>query len=974
MTRIWKIGAIAIAILLTFFLFAGRPLLHLLTELWWFEAVGFDEVFWTRISWQVGLWLLTLVAFLAILGGNVWLCRTFVGRHDIPQPLIRRLSRQEFFLYRLMLVVAIVAISLVAATLSVPAWETLLKALNATSFERADPLFGLDLSFYIFRLPLLEGVLQWLSGLMLCSLLLVVPIYILEGDIDPQRDWRAMVSRPAKFHISVLLVAIAIILSCNFWLQRFELLYSPEGVVFGAGYTDINARLPINSLASILTAMLAALLSVSLWMRRLTLPLGAILVYSLILVLANFYPPMMQRFLVEPNELAKERPYVAHNIELTRAAYGLAEVDRRDFPVETALDRDTLDRNEPTIANIRLWDYRPLLDTYRQLQEIRPYYRFLDVDVDRYTFGDRYQQVMLATREMDSSRLGANAQTWVNRHLNYTHGFGLVMSPVTEVTANGLPAPIVKDIPPIASVPLDIDQPRVYYGEANLPYIFTGATADEFDYPLGEDNATNRYDGLGGVSLSPWYRRWTYALDLGSWNLFASNSLNAQSRIHYHRHIRDRLEQVAPFLRYDSDPYTVVSDGRLKWIVDAYTVSNRYPYSEPIANSANAGAIRQAGNISRLFRERTNYIRNSVKAVVDAYDGSLQFVVVDESDPLLSTYRTIFPTLFQSLDSVSEDLRSHFRYPQDLFKIQSQMYLSYHVSDPAVFYNGEDLWSFPKEVFRTGEQLLQPYYVIMRLPEEESEEFILIWPFTPLGKGNMVAWMAARSDGEFAGKLLLYEFPRQELIFGPRQIEARIDQTPEISEQLTLWGQQGSRVIRGDLLVIPVERSLLYVEPIFLSAEEQALPELQRVIVVYDDRIAMANRLPEALEQIFGSSTAATEEARGDRAITAAIDGQPLDASIREAILEALDIHQRALSAQQQLDWSEYGRQQERLGELLEQLVEGTADGTVPLESQLDETTSELLESELDAVLDLALPSDGSDSADTGAESGSESP
>ena len=928
MSKRWQLClAVFVAAILAISFF-GRPLLHLLTELWWFESVEYASVFWTRAGWQVGIWCLSFAVYFLGLSGNYWLARRWAKGHDIPRSLSRRLTQSEYQLFRISMGLVVAFSAFVAASLSVQSWEPILKALNATSFNQADPIFGLDVGFYVFKLPVFEGGVQWLAGLFVCSLLLVLLVYVLEGDIDPQRSWTTMVSRAAKFHISLLLAVLAILLSIYFWLQRYDLLYSAEGVVFGAGFTDVNARLPLDTAASVLTAVLSGTLVFSLWRRSLLLPAASIVIYSALIFLANFYPPILQRFVVEPNELAKETPYVAHNIAFTQDAYGLADVDARAYPVETGLTRQVLNRNQPTVSNIRLWDYRPLLSTYRQLQEIRPYYHFTDVDVDRYTIDNRYQQVMLAAREVDTSKLPSQAQTWVNQRLNYTHGFGLVMSPVTRVAANGLPELIVKDIPPVIDGDLEIEQPRIYYGESTDNYIFTGATSDEFDYPQGSVTAKNRYDGQGGVSLSPWYRRLGYALDLSSWNTFASNSLTSESRIHYHRRIRERVHQVAPFLAFDNDPYIVAIDGGLKWIVDAYTISSSYPYSEPLWRSEGAQAISDNGTIDRMFRDRINYIRNSVKVVVDAYDGTMTFWAIDDTDPLLATYRKIFPTLFSDAADVPDNLKAHFRYPIDLFKIQSQLYLRYHISNPTVFYNGEDLWSFPKEVFQSREQLMQPYYVIMSLPEEDGEEFVLIWPFTPLDKSNMVAWMAARSDGEQYGKLLLYEFPRQELIFGPRQIEARIDQTPEISEQLTLWSQQGSRVIRGDLLVIPIERSLLYVEPIFLSAEEGALPELQRVIVAYGDRIVMANRLPEALVAVFGPEELEEPE---EIVVVEGEDGrlplaglEELDDNLRETIRSALEEYEGAIEAQRSGDWASYGRRQETLGELLRQLDRAT--------------------------------------------------
>ncbi|NEQ99459.1 MAG: UPF0182 family protein, partial [Cyanothece sp. SIO2G6] len=696
-------------------------------------------------------------------------------------------------------------------------------------------------------------------------------------------------------------------------------------------YTDVHAQEQAYWIMSVATLVLAGLFIGSLWRVSLAIPLYGFGLYIVALVvLTGFYPQFQQRFIVEPNELAKETPYIAHNIDFTRRAYGLDNVVRQNYPAENQLDRTALEQNESTIRNIRLWDYRPLLSTYRQLQEIRLYYSFKDVDIDRYTLDGDYRQVMLATRELDYSQVPTEAQTWVNQRLKYTHGYGLAMSPVNVVTTQGLPRFFIKDIPPVSSVDIEVDRPGIYYGEDTVNYIFTGTTTEEFDYPRSEGgNALTTYDGLGGVPIPSFWQRLAYAYDFNSLKILISNYFAPTSRIHYRRTISDRIHHVAPFLQLDRDPYITVIDGKLQWIMDAYTVSDRFPYSQPL------GRTTTSASRPNIARGSVNYVRNSVKIVVDAYDGTMQFFVVDETDPVLATYRKIFPGLFTPSADIPPAIRAHFRYPVDLFKAQAQIYAAYHMTDPELFYNREDLWDVPVEQFDNQPRRMEPYHVIMQLPESEGEEFILILPFTPDTKSNMIAWMAARSDGDRYGEMVLYAFPKQELVFGPSQIEARVDQDPDISGQLTLWGQEGSQVIRGNLLVIPIERSLLYVEPIYLQAETGELPELKRVIVAYDDQVVMTETLEASLTEIFGASTSASSppddtgdtidnpvnqsdepevSSPNDSAGTAVLpDGL---AELAEALSTTYDEAQAAL---QQGNWDTYGAKQAELETLIQE-------------------------------------------------------
>lgn len=881
---------------------ASGTLVHLLTESWWFTSVGFADVFWTLLLWRGLSWLGTLIIFALFLGAN-YMFAMRVTRYSTIRLLegspLENYSRR---LPNYVAPVVIFFIALTAAGSSEGAWEPILEYFNATEFAQTDPIFQRDLSFFVFQLPLYEGLQDWLLALFVCAFAIAASVYLLKGTINPHRGWQQAIYGEAKAHLSLLLAAIAFTIAIGFWLERYDLLFNDGGVVAGAGYTDTHSRLialTVMSLAAIALAVSCIALA-----RRDTLSwLGvAIAIYfALYIAVGLVYPYFEQRFLVEPNELAREKPYLEYNIALTRQAYNLDEIETQPFPAEAELTRQDLAQNQATIRNIRLWDYRPLLRTYRQVQGIRPYYTFTDVDVDRYSLDGNYRQVTISPRELSQSP----RDSWVSERLKYTHGFGLVMSPVNIVTADGLPELFIRDIPPVSEVDLAVEEAAIYYGEATQNYIFTGMGTPEFDYPLGDENAQTFYDGAGGVDIPSFWQRLAYAYDIGDLKILISSYFQRESRIHYHRQIEERITRVAPFLRLDSDPYIALIDGRLKWIVEGYTVSDRFPYSEQAAGINRAASI-LGGQPYQLLRGEFNYARNSVKIVVDAYDGTMVFYAIDP-DPLLQTYSKIFPNLFTSNQEVPASLRDHFRYPLDLYKIQAQMYLRYHMGDAEVFYNNEDLWRFPTETYEDNAQLMEPYYIIMRLPELESEEFVLILPFTPNNKDNTIAWMAARSDGENYGKLLLYEFPKQKLVFGPQQIEARIDQNPEISQQLSLWNQRGSRVIRGNLLVIPIEKSLLYVEPIYLRAEQSELPELSRVVVAYNERVVMRPTLEESLAAIFGEEEPATTP----ETTTAIPDN---------LTRTALDKFEQAQAAAQRGDWAEYGRLIDELEQILQQL------------------------------------------------------
>ncbi|PMB44681.1 hypothetical protein CEN40_13590 [Fischerella thermalis CCMEE 5205] len=766
-------------------------------------------------------------------------------------------------------------ISLLLAFLLSARWVTVLQFFQATSFNSTDPLFNRDISFYVFSLPIWELLKFWFLGIFVYSLASVSLIYLRSSN-SLSEGWFPGFSVPQRLHLNALTSLLMLVVGLHYWLLRYELLYSKSGFNFGASYTEVNVQLPIYTGLSVLAVAIAVYLLWRIYIlskrqktRLRPIPFPRQLIYLLALYVAlaglsgEILPTIVQRLVVQPNELAQERPYIARTIALTREAFNLNAIDAETFDPQGQLTAADLKENQQTIRNIRLWDSRPLLQTNRQLQQIRPYYKFPGADIDRYTLlrdiekqTTEYQQTIIAARELDYGDVPQQAQTWINKHLIYTHGYGFTLSPVNVVGPGGLPYYYVKDIGVEdtgsqgslqitteeirASIP--INQPRIYYGEITDTYVMTGTKTQELDYPSGNENVYNVYDGRGGISIGAMWRRLLFAQYLKDWQMLLTRNFTSQTKLLFRRTIRDRVQVIAPFLRFDSDPYLVAASGGgttltgqptdLYWIIDAYTVSDRYPYSDPGKNSF-------------------NYIRNSVKIVVDAYNGTVDFYVADPTDPVINTLGKIFPQMFKPLQTMPVALRSHIRYPGDFFRIQSERLLTYHMTDPQVFYNREDLWEIPTEIYGNEQRTVEPYYLIMKLPKAETEEFILLLPFKPNQRANLIAWLAARSDGENYGRLLLYEFPKQLLVYGTQQIEALINQDPVISQQISLWNREGSKAVQGNLLVIPIEQSLLYVEPLYLEAEQNSLPTFVAVIIAYENRIVMAETLEQALAGIF---------------------------------------------------------------------------------------------------------------------------
>ncbi len=890
-----RIGIVLLIAALFLLPVVGPALFSFSTEWLWFDSIGYQAIFRTRLVAQWGLAAAGLLLSLVWLGGNLLAA---VRLTDREVPLAQKMDKPRIDLRGQTIAagwIGVILVALVASLAVGSQWETVLRYSNASSFGVTDPVFGQDIGFYVFKWPLLQLLTTW--GLWLVGLALAGAAAVhVSGQVQ---SGKIQLQAGALIHLTLLAAAFLAFRAWGYYLQRYEVLYSVHGALHGAGYTDIHVRLPAYNALAIILAIAAVLMLANLYLRKvwaIWAPLAVWLVASFVML--DIAPSLSQRLIVNPDELARERPYIERSIAFTRQAYDLDKIQEIPFAGDTALSWKELEANQDTLDNIRLWDWQPLQRTYRQLQEIRTYYEFGDVDVARYTLEDGPRSVMLSARELRTDQLAEQAQTWVNEHLIYTHGQGVVLNAVNEVTSEGLPNLLVSGIPPHSSDPLlQIDRPEIYFGEMENNYVIVGTTEDELDYPEGATNVYTRYQGEPGISLDNFWRRLAFSVRFGDLPILISRSITDESQLLMHRQIEERIENVAPFLWLDEDPYIVISEGRLYWIQDAYTFSSRYPYSEPVTG----------------FGEKVNYMRNSVKVVVDAYDGRMTFYAADPDDPILQTYQQIYPDLFTPFETMPADLRQHVRYPEDLFTIQAEMYMTYHMRDPQVFYNREDLWQQAIEVRGDQEALVDPYFVIMRPPGKEESEFMLMLPLTPAGKDNMIAWLYADSDGEDYGQMGVLEFSKQEMIYGPRQIEARIDQDPVISQQLTLWNQSGSQVIRGNLMVIPIDGGLIYVESVFLQAESGRLPELKRVIVAHGNKIAMRDTLTDALADVFSG-----------QAPPAAIEpGEDEPTGDAGALARSAQAHYEAAQAcLTEGDWACYGREQSALQADLEALVE----------------------------------------------------
>jgi len=924
-----------------------------ITDWMWFSELGYVSVFFKKLTTQFLMGIPIFAAVLVIT--NLYLRsikqKYFSRIESRHEPDRKKLSRGTN--------IASGVFALTVAVMAVQAlWFDWLQFINATPFDLKDPLFNHDVSFYVFRLDFFKSLNGLLISTVLLFMLLTTGYYLVlivlrrpvffeevvdEGPVEPETDTQSVFHETpigqklddlkekfggsipgvktsrrlakgnlgelfmtAKTQLMILAVAFFLLLAFDFTLRQYDLLNSHTGVVYGAGYTSVTVILWSFRILTVL-AVLGAVLTVVFLKKKMFKRLALIpLTMALVAGLGILSAILVQNYIVSPDELNKEQEYLKRNIEFTQYAYRLNDVSIKDFAAEANLDAQAINDNSQTISNIRINDYEPVRTFYNQTQSIRQYYKFNDVDNDRYRINGELTQTYLAVREIDESRI---SNTWMNSHIKYTHGYGVTLSRVDTVTASGQPDVLIKNIPPKSSVKeIDIKQPRVYFGELTNNYSLVNTSEDEFDYPDGDKNKYTRYDGKAGIKLGL-FQRIMFAVRERSLKLLVSTNIKSDSRILINRNVVKRVRQIFPYLKYEEDPYCVTVNGRLYWIIDAYTTSRYFPYSEPYTGMVGGD----------------NYVKNSVKVVIDAYDGTTDYFIVDEKDPIAATYKKMYPKLFRDFSEMPEGIREHIRYPNDLFRVQAQIYTRYHMNNEKVFYQQEDMWDIGHEIYGTKEREIRPGYFIAKLPGEKNAEFINSVPFTPRSKQNMTAIMIARNDGSDYGKLVLYRFPKSKTVYGPMQVEAQIDQNPEISQDFALWSQSGSEYSRGNMFVVPVDDSVLYIEPVYLEASNSAIPEVKRVIVVYDGRIAYKSTLGDALKELFGVSGGTVTSEKAKEAEDKKSGGQSGGSgggamSTDELAGAAQEEYDKAQDALKDGDWAGYGEHMEKLKEYLDQM------------------------------------------------------
>ncbi len=855
----------------------------------WFEQNAGLSVFWvlfmTKFNVQALFGIIFIVLFLLnflmirLLGGKGWFfAENFLDRLKIP--VVGSSKR----LLLIIVTAVVVVFGFIMGGGASAYWKEFLMFTNGVPFQGfpTDPVFNEDIGFYVFSLPFYQFLYGWFMSTLVIITIFTVVLHILNGAIHRTATGFEL-SPFSRAHISILLALMVVLYGFSYQLAGYELLFSHIGKFYGAGYTAINANLLAYRVAEVISFIAGALLLFNVFKKSFRFPVIVLLtLIPVYFVLGVLYPALQQRFIVVPNELDKEKPYIQNNINFTRLAYGINNVEEIPFANKRNLTYSDILKNKETLESVRLWDWRPLKQTYRQLQELKQYYYFNDVDVDRYTINGKKIAVNLSARELTIENLGTNSQTWQNKHLIYTHGYGLVMSRVDRITSEGLPVLIVKDIPPVTDTGLKVDRPEIYYGEHDNSYAITNTSIKpgEFDYPSGDENKYTTYSGTGGIKLDSLFKRLMSAIAFGDINLLISANISNESRLLFRRNILEIARNFAPFLELDTDPYLVLSDGRLVWMIDGYTTSNRFPYSTPVLT----------------YNKEINYIRNSVKIAIDAYNGTISCYISDTKDPVIQAYSRIFPGVLKDIKEMPADLQKHIRYPEDIFNIQSHILLRYHMTNPNVFYNSEDAWQIPSQIYGDNEEPIHSYYLVTRLPGEKESGFLLIMPFSPYKKMNMLAFLTAKCDPAEYGRLQLFQLPKDKLSYGPMQMEARINVEPEISKQLSLWNRTGSSVIRGNMLIIPIEESLIYIEPLYLKAEATEMPELKRVIVSFSDQIAMESDLPTSLQKVFyGSSYSET--------------GKAASGTLRELADMAYFHYMRAEQYMREGNWKGYGEE-----------------------------------------------------------------
>lgn len=885
------------------------------TDYLWFKEVGYTETFLTKIKAQLMIGIPIFIILSIILYIFI---KKLKKKYDTESEVINISSSKKVNLY-IKLISAGISF-LVTINIISTMWFEILQYLNGGEFGLIDPIFNNDISFYIFKLPLINTVVNLIISLLFMIVVIIVLFYGYLAVKDSLKNVSQQFENIQQFprqqvdlsnilnkkfaekiinQLSIIGIFIFILLGVRYVLRSYDLLYSQLGRVFGAGYTDINITLNLYRVLAVGCVVAAVTFFIGARKRNLKTALAVPVVLIILSIIGTGVAGVVENFIVEPDQLSKETKYMEYSIKSTQNAYSLEDVNVIQFPANDDLTIEDIKNNQEVIDNIRINDHEPLIQVYNQLQGIRPYYVFNDVDVDRYVIDGVYRQVFLSARELDQTRLNEQARTWVNQYLKYTHGYGVTLSPVNMVTAQGQPEMMVKNIPPTTNTDFVINRPEIYFGEKTNEYIIVNTDEKEFDYPSGADNVETLYEGEAGINLS-FVNKLLFSIREASYRVLISNNIDSNSKILINRNIMQRVYEIAPFMYYDPNAYIVVNqdDGKLYWIIEGFTVSTRYPYSQPTEQFIEGMSV--------------NYIRNSVKVVIDAYDGSIDFYVADTTDPIIQTYGKIFKDLLKPIDEMPEGIKSHIRYSQAYFDVQADMYRLYHIENPTVFFGREDYWDLSNEKYMNyGEEPAGSSYLMFKLPGEEDVEFLLTTQYTPQNKDNMIALLAARNDGENYGELVLYEFPKTKTIPGPNMIETKIDQDTVISSQLTLWSQVGSTVLRGNTLVIPIEDSLLYVEPIYLKSDtESNFPEMKMVVVSFGDKILMESTLDRAIERLFG--IIAEEPQRPETEYD--------DTSINDLINQANEIFIDANEATQKGDWAEYGRKLEELEKVLNQL------------------------------------------------------
>lgn len=919
-------------------------LIGFITDFLWFRELGYVSVFLTKLLTQLKIGIPAFIVITALAFGYLKLLKRGYYKKVQSNDLVN-----EKYLGRITLGVSAVFGLFLSLTLAQRLWFEILQFLNSTAFGVKDPLYSNDVSFYVFKLPFISGLNSMGLGLVVAFAALTFFYYMIlisfrrpqifekvEPDFQEEsynqsyqtggnqfggmfgdifgkfvngKDIRRSVNRKSQLdgdnmkqilhiaskEITVLGVLFFLMVAVNFLLKQYTLLYDgSSGVVYGAGFTDVNITLWMYRIIMALAVVGAVALVVGMNRKKYKSVLTVPVIMLVVAMAGSGMAVLVQNLVVSPDEINKESKYLKNNIKYTQMAYNLDQVDRKPFAASNTLSKEDILNNMETISNVRINDYDPAQKFYNQTQSIRSYYSFNDVDVDRYMINGEYTQTFLAAREIDEARIRAE---WLNKHLKYTHGYGITLSRVDKVTASGQPDMLISGVPPVSQVQeIDIKQPEIYFGELTNGYILTNTDEDEFDYPDGQKNKYTTYKGTAGIKLNP-LNRLMFAIRERSLKLLVSTNLDSNSRIIINRNIATRIQTIMPYLTYDTDPYVATADGKLYWIVDAYTVSTNYPYSEPFTETGH------------------NYIRNSVKVVIDAYNGDTTFYQVDMEDPIASTYKKIFPKLFKTIDDMPESIRAHIRYPNRLFSIQAEVYKRYHMNDVKVFYQDEDIWDIANEIYGTEERTITPNYYIMKLPGEKAAEFVNTIPYTPKNKRNMTGLLVARNDGENYGKLVLYQLPKDKTIYGPMQIEAQIDQNTEISKEFSLWNSSGSTYSRGNLFVVPIEQSLLYIEPVYLEATKESIPEVKRVIVAYGDRIAYKETLDEALDSLFGSNSTQKDEPQAQ--VSGDSDEPQAGPSTSDYIAKANEEFELAQSALRAGDWAGYGEHMTALDKYL---------------------------------------------------------